>query len=248
MLFDKDFEVVLADTEKSKDIHYQLRYKVYCEETGFEDSGQFVSGRELDEYDDGAVHFIVRSKSSGEWIAALRLIINKDFHALPVNTLMPQGSFQRRLIERELNKSRNEKVLEISRLCVVGSVRKGGKSSLKREPEIMLGLLRAVYAYALKNQIDCGFFTVTKSLARILRSLNMRFLDAGPECNYHGLRIPYYVHVSNFLVDVPQKSEAVYRMFHRPIAYRLYSDFAKPVAPGMKIKQAVSGGSSLLTI
>jgi len=223
MLFDKEFEVFLADTEKSKDIHYQLRYRVYCKETGFEDPNMFQSGRELDEYDDNAVHFIVRARATGEWVAALRLIINNDLQVLPVSSLMPQGSFQRRVIEKELTKSRTDRVLEISRLCVVDSFRKGGGASSKREPEIMLGLLRTVYAFALENQIDCGFFTVTKSLARILRSLNMRFLDAGPECDYHGLRSPYYVHVSTFLKDVPQKSQAVYQMFHEANPYSLYS-------------------------
>jgi len=245
MLFDKDFEVFLANTEKSKDIHYQLRYRVYCEETSFEDPCMFASGREVDEFDDNAVHFIVRAKASGEWVAALRLIINSDIQTLPVNSLMPEGSFQRRVIERELSKSRCERILEISRLCVVDSFRKGqGRSNKRLEPEIMLGLLRSVYAYALKNQIDCGFFTVTKSLARILRSLNMRFLDAGPECDYHGLRTPYYVHVSNFLTDVPKKSEAVYRMFHQPVAYRAYSDMEKRKYLSVKSHQPLLPGDT----
>jgi len=227
MLFDTEFEVFLADTEKSKDIHYQLRYRVYCQETGFEDPDMFKSGRELDEYDDNAVHFIVRAKATGEWVAALRLIINNNLQVLPVNSLMPHGSFQRRVIEKQLAKSRSDRVLEISRLCVVDSFRKGGARGSKREPEIMLGLLRTVYAFALENKIDCGFFTVTKSLARILRSLNMRFLDAGPECNYHGVRAPYYVHVSTFLKDVPQKSQAVYQMFHESSPYKYYSAIEK---------------------
>ncbi len=35
-MFDDHFEVFLADTRESKEIHYSIRYQVYCEEMGFE--------------------------------------------------------------------------------------------------------------------------------------------------------------------------------------------------------------------
>ena len=61
-MFDQHYEVLLADTPKSKAIHYGIRYQVYCEEMGFENKADFPQEQEFDHYDDHAAHFIVRTK------------------------------------------------------------------------------------------------------------------------------------------------------------------------------------------
>ena len=40
-IFDHNYEVLLANTEESKNIHYKLRYQVYCDEMRFEDKNKF---------------------------------------------------------------------------------------------------------------------------------------------------------------------------------------------------------------
>jgi hypothetical protein len=42
----KNFEVILADDQWSRHIHHQLRYQVFCLETGYEDPAQFPDGEE----------------------------------------------------------------------------------------------------------------------------------------------------------------------------------------------------------
>ena len=69
----KNFEVILANDPRSRHIHYQLRYQVFCLETGYEDPSQFPDGEEKDEWDDDAAHFLVKERSSGQWVAAMRL-------------------------------------------------------------------------------------------------------------------------------------------------------------------------------
>ena len=64
--FDSNFEVFLADTLEGKQIHYNLRYQVYCDEMGFEDKDSFPDKMESDEWDDNSVHFIVRHRASGQ--------------------------------------------------------------------------------------------------------------------------------------------------------------------------------------
>jgi hypothetical protein len=32
------YEIILADTEESKNIHYNLRYQIFCLEKGFEEA------------------------------------------------------------------------------------------------------------------------------------------------------------------------------------------------------------------
>ncbi|MBS3963093.1 MAG: GNAT family N-acetyltransferase, partial [Methylomonas sp.] len=66
--FDSNFEVVLADTFESKLINYNIRYQVYCDEMGFEDKDVFPDEIEFDEWDKNSVHFLVRHKSSENWL------------------------------------------------------------------------------------------------------------------------------------------------------------------------------------
>ena len=57
MIFDDRYEVFLADTPESKALHYQLRYQVYCEETGWERSPQFLQEKlERDDFDASSHH------------------------------------------------------------------------------------------------------------------------------------------------------------------------------------------------
>src|SRR3569832_697528 len=72
------FEVVLADDECSRRIHYQLRYQVFCLDTGYEDPDAFPDGEEKDEWDQNAVHFLVRERETQQWVAAMRLVIPQD--------------------------------------------------------------------------------------------------------------------------------------------------------------------------
>ena len=83
-----NFEVILADDEWGRQIHYQLRYQVFCFETGYEDPTQFPDGEEKDEWDDEATQFIVRERGSGEWVAAMRLVL-PSLQNLPIHDRVP---------------------------------------------------------------------------------------------------------------------------------------------------------------
>ena len=78
------YEVVLANTAESKKIHFNLRYQIYCIEKGFEEAKQFPDELEKDEYDDRAVHFLIKHKADQQWVGTFRLIIDK-FHDLPIS-------------------------------------------------------------------------------------------------------------------------------------------------------------------
>src|SRR4051794_18039883 len=108
-MFDDHFEVLLADTVWAKNIHYNLRYRVYCLERGYEDPQAFPDGKERDRYDDVSKHFLIRSFESGEWLAALR-IVSFPFEALPINRVS-------RIEKDRLPDVRNAEVAELSRLC-----------------------------------------------------------------------------------------------------------------------------------
>jgi len=47
-MFDKRYEVILADTDEARRVHYRLRYQVYCMEEGFEAHDKFPDRMERD--------------------------------------------------------------------------------------------------------------------------------------------------------------------------------------------------------
>lgn len=234
MLFDSEFEIILANTKESKKLHYALRYQVYCQEMGYEDPSQFSDELEVDSYDASSIHFIARSKRTKEWIGAIRLIVG-ELSSLPAFHLS-DPSFHQRRMQEELERSDSKVALEISRLCILGCYRKVGDSmsygvtgkrevssvTRRRQPEVLLGLMRTAYAYCSVKKIDVCLFTISRSLARIMNNLDLNIIQAGEEIDHRGLRAPYYTHIPNFLGNIHLKSPASYSMFVSQKPYRLY--------------------------
>jgi len=213
------FEVLLADTPEAKRIHFNLRYQVYCEETGFEDLSQFPDKMEMDAYDDHSAHFIVRDIESGEWVAAMRLVLQGNVSKkLPV--------FDHCVVDEKYQASCEEKTLEISRLCILKNYRgarartvvdfphKSGrpkdgvastdvrKSEAKRECIIMLSLVKAASIYGLKHNFKFGVALMSAPLARILRMSGFDINVIGPFTEFRGKRRPYLFNVGAVAQDM----------------------------------------------
>lgn len=204
-MFDEHFEAVLADTEEARRIHFGIRYQVYCQETGFEDPEAFPDGLERDEWDAFSVHFMVRLRKTGEWIAAMRLVLPSA----------PDFPVERECIlkGREVRTLPRNTTAEVSRLCMVSRFRRRGPEQdhpyelgdlpirglagvrrgheRRREPEILLGLLRAARGYSRKEGIDHWYLLVTPPLTRILRRVGIHLDRVGPLCLHRGKRYPF---------------------------------------------------------
>jgi len=150
-MFDKHFEVFLADTPESKKINYSIRYQVYCEEMGYENKDDFPMEMEFDEYDRFSEHFIVRHKETGDWVAAMRLVISGEM-GLPME--------QHCILHEEIDNNHFRKAVELSRLCILGKVRKSsGKGALNKSnrgvnQSILWGLFNATSEYCYVNSCN----------------------------------------------------------------------------------------------
>jgi N-acyl amino acid synthase of PEP-CTERM/exosortase system len=238
-MFDSRFEIFLADTELSKRIHYQIRYRIFCIDTGFEDPGAFQIEEERDQWDDHAVHFLVREKATHQWVATMRLVL-ADGTTIPMETLceLPFSQIQQ---HREVS-------AEVSRLCMVKSYRgrQGGSFTRNQnfsgcgegeqlmavsqglnqraEPEIMLGLFRAAFAYCQDKAVSRWYFLITRSLARMVNKLGISLEQIGPEVSHRGIRVPYVTNPAKGRQETMQKSEAIAAMLERDIPhYQLFS-------------------------
>lgn len=207
-MFDNNFEVFLADTPKGKEIHYSIRYQVYCEEMGFENKDDFPQQLEYDNDDDKSVHFIVRTKGKdGMWVGAMRLIYKKD-NLLPIE--------QSCKIDEKISSNDLFGAVELSRLCLVKDVRRGFKdidpphgieeeSNLPEETDkvkllpsqrkinriIIWGLIHAAAEYCYGNRIRNWYFMTTTALAKVLRRGGLNLMNIGDSCQHNGERFPF---------------------------------------------------------
>jgi len=247
-MFDQYFEVFLADNAEGKDINYRIRYQVYCLETGYEDPVYFPEKREIDEFDEHAVHFIARSRSTGEWIAALRLVI-RPFDSLPMSAFTSVDfNILSDEITRDIKTRQTSLCAEVSRLCVVASFRRRAQerntpyqmsynpdrdsppantsdpTERRKAPWLMLGLINAARDYSETHNIRYWFFLVADALARIMEGLGFGLTTVGPECEHRGKRRPYFRDLHTGYENIAQRLPIVYQMFTQPSGYRLYSE------------------------
>jgi len=206
--FDDHFEVILADTPESQTAHYRLRYRVYCDEMGYEDKARFADYRERDEWDDYSTHFLVRDRESKTYWGALRLI-NPDRQRLPfLDKTRPY---------HKLQSSQFKNSAEISRLCVVKEARRlmpgylvdhsSGSNirdlSLYRSltRRLMWGLYRGALDYSKDNGIKDWYIFVAPSLAHVIKKEGFEMRQIGAPCEFHGLRTPYALSVDEILTN-----------------------------------------------
>jgi N-acyl amino acid synthase of PEP-CTERM/exosortase system len=247
-MFDQYFEVFLADNAEGREINYRTRYRVYCLETGYEDPARYPEKTETDAFDQHSVHFIARARSTGEWIAALRLVI-RPFDSLPMNAFSNVDfSFLSDEITRDIQTGQTSLCCEVSRLCVISSYRRRAQerttpyqmsynpdrdsppantsdpSERRKAPWLMLGLINAARDYSETHNIRYWFFLVADALARIMEGLGFGLTTVGPVCEHRGKRRPYFRDLNTRFENIAERLPIVYEMFTRPSGYRLYSE------------------------
>lgn len=132
--FSKYFEILPAISDNEKAAAFRIRHSVYCEDLEWETTR--ADGMETDAYDAHALHCLIRSRASGDFIGCVRLILTApdDPHApLPFErTCGP--ALHRTLVDPA--KMPRDKIAEVSRLAIVGQYR-------RRRGEKHAGRLRA---------------------------------------------------------------------------------------------------------
>lgn len=238
-MFDKRYEVILADTAEARRIHYRLRYQVYCLEEGFEAHDNYPDQMERDSWDNNSVHFLVRSKLSKEWVAAMRLVLPRH-EGLPLENLCTIDS-------RVLPFHHGESTAEVSRICIKNTFRRNrqpvtgyddsdaranaagevvANRQRYRKSEIMLGLFRAASVYSRESDIRSWYLLTTPALARLINQMNVQLLRIGSACLHRGQRFPFFADLKESEQRLKRGCKIVEQMLSRSdLAYRTYSDF-----------------------
>lgn len=249
-MFDERLEVYLADTRESRQLHFRLRYQIYCEERGYEPRHQFPNGQERDPADDQSVHFLVRARHTGAWLATLRLVLPGPA-PFPIRgncALRPSAG----------TSIPWKRCGEISRLGVVRTRPAGGGTfplgdagptpiPTRWVPEITFGLFRATYSYCVEHRLDHCLWMSTPSLVRLLNRYHLPMRPIGEPCEFRGKRQPFIIDVEPFWRALARATEVDDPLFHRRHGFRRWSQ-APPQAPAVPDRTGDPDGAPPLSL
>jgi N-acyl amino acid synthase of PEP-CTERM/exosortase system len=203
---------------------FKLRYKVYCEEWGFERPEDHPGGIERDKFDQHSVHFVAIRRADQKLIGTTRIILRSEL-GFPIE--------EHCQIDGEVLRCEKTHWGEISRLAVSKDFRKrSGDDSIykdedplhheldnpfkerrKNENQIVIGLYRCIYRESLERGLTHLYAVMARGLYLLLKRIGICFSQAGPGIEYHGIRTPYTGCIKQMLEEFSQTNDALYQCF-----------------------------------
>jgi len=222
-----DAELAVNDSQRYE--AHRLRYVVYCEERGYEDSGKFPDGLEMDAYDGHSLHALVRHRFSNLVAGVVRLVLvdqSDPDKPLPIENHCGD-SIDRSILDR-FNFSRTS-IAEVSRFAVSNQfINRVGSDGLDHPsdrwagqvrddpsqylPHISLGLIAMLFVASVQEHITHWYAVMEPSLNRLLGRSGIEFTPIGPVVNYHGRRQPMIASVSDLLSNIYDKRYEFFRL------------------------------------
>lgn len=201
----------------------RLRYRVYCEETGFEDAHHFPSGLERDHYDAHSLQMLVRHRPTGIAVGTVRLIMPCWWEAswsFPFETVC--GYAGDGALDPCRDGARHD-AAEVSRFAVSrqalaaiqrpGADRWDGPVRSCDDPRgpprlVALGLGALLFAVSGEYGIGRWYAMMKRSLARHLGTVGIVFDQIGPPVEHRGKRYPMRARVDDLLTGIETQHPA----------------------------------------
>ena len=235
--FSEYFEVHLANTEDLRRQVYRIRYDVYCREFGYEREEDCPGGFESDEYDDFAMHCLIKHRESGMGAGCIRIVLPP--HERP-DFLLPMERFcADSLNDPVLHPSRlpRERIAEVSRLAVhtqfrrrpgesespVGQLAMEDMTEEEKRTFPLLGLALFCAGTSLMriSGREDAFVMMERRLARRLTSTGFPFAQVGEPMEYHGSRAAYHVPVQRVLDAMPDMIRSLHAFVDESLEKRV---------------------------
>ncbi len=214
--FGRYFDLSLAMTRKQRALVYQIRYRVYCEEFGYEPASDFSGHQEMDEFDCQSVHCLATHRESGITAGCVRLVLTEGNDKLPIETHAGDSLDQAFM---DGFSDRRHTLCEISRLAVesafrrrrgeersvYGNINADETNVLERRtfPVISLALIIGAGAVAdILDRKNC-FSLMEPSLPLLLKRAGMHFKRVGEDFDFRGLRAAYYGNMNDLFGNAP---------------------------------------------
>ena len=222
--FPRFFEVTPAVTEEQLHAALQVRYQVYCLETGFEHSEQHPNGLERDEFDHRSVHSLLIHRPSGMVAGTVRLVLpdQNDHEAdFPIEKYcngisLPAGAQRSRLAEISrfcVSKEFKRRMAESPTLWGTADVEEDSVWIHRRLiPHITVGLFSAIVHMSVQRRIRYWYAVMEPALLRLLKRFGIHFLEIGPAVDYHGLRQPCFGAADQILSQMHAQCRPVWEL------------------------------------
>ena len=226
--FNEYFEMVPALSDELKNEAYKLRYQVYCVETGFENPSDHPGEIETDDFDDSSVHYLIRHRKTGSYAATTRLILPNNNN---LDKPFPIELFSNIDNTEELQDKQRRFMAEASRFCVSKDFkkRKGDSAASltgispdwekktqaeerRTYPHLSIALYACLIRMSHENDVKYWYAVMEPALIRFFTTLGIYFIGIGPVTDYHGMRRPCVIKVSDLLAGVYEKNPAIWAM------------------------------------
>lgn len=210
--YQRYFRVVPALSAGLREEAFRIRHQVYCEDLKYEPARG--DGREIDEYDAQALHCLIQSVRTGEFVGCTRVIFcRRDDPHRPLPFERTCGaSLDRSIVDPQA--MRRERIAEVSRLAVISRyrLRRGehklplpmseesfGTPALPRFPYIPVALYLATTELASLHGIEHMFVLTEARLATHFARLGVNVRQIGAPVEHRGRRIPSMLDVKEIL-------------------------------------------------
>lgn len=226
------FDLELVESQQQRDRVARLRYRVYCEEFGYEPAEAFPDRRETDAFDDHSIHCVITHKGSGETAGCVRLICATEEHQLPLETFCMEQVYVDHL--DSLAQERN-RVCEVSRLAVDPAFRRrpGERYTrlkafdamdccrLEQRTFSLISLAAVLAGFAMSSLTDrTRIYTMMEAnLPRLLRRAGIQMQEAGNAMDYHGRRAPYFITTECALSNMREELLLMYDTVYARLAF-----------------------------
>lgn len=181
----------------------KLRYRVYCEERGFEPG---AGGLEQDAYDGASRHVLVKSRATGDVFGTVRVVLSAPGRA---GLGFPM---QRVCDDYVLAPLPTAATGEISRFALT---RDRTGISAAAAALMRLCLIQGIVQISGENGLTHWCAIMEKTLLRLLRSTAIYFLPVGPTVEYHGTRQPAIWTLSDGLEQIRREHPQVWAFLTR---------------------------------
>ncbi|MCC5882148.1 MAG: PEP-CTERM/exosortase system-associated acyltransferase [Halomonas sp.] len=208
---DEDFVFKLASSEKDRQRVYRLRYKVYCQEIGYNPPYNDNSALELDIYDENALHCMLEHRKSGIVAGCFRLVLPAPEAMNSAIRLPLQEYGGRSLTHTTLHPDLLpfHEICEISRFATAREFRNRpinnetldeGSITYEFSPEErrvfpLLTIVLFLATHALVDLVERRhiFAMMASRLPRLLAMSGFRFTRIGEAIELHGKRNAFYI-------------------------------------------------------
>ncbi len=173
-----ELHVCVAHTPDQMRDAQRLRYRVYCEERGFEPG---VDGLEQDAFDRHSRHILVRSRVTGTTLGTVRIVLpvaGADHSSFPMSRVCED------YVLAPLPVSATG---EISRFALT---RERAGVSPAAAALMRLCLMQGIVAVSGQANLTHWCAIMERSLIRLLQATAIHFQPVGPTVEFHGERQP----------------------------------------------------------